>query len=65
MPCSARPYITNTEPPTTIPAVAQVTPRPTPPVTRAKLGVERGPAPKGSKGNFASPRGAAKLPLLP
>ena len=29
MPCSARPYITNTKPPTTIPGVRQVTPRQT------------------------------------
>ena len=35
------------------------------PTSARSLGVERGPAPKGSKGNFASPRGAAKLPLPP
>jgi hypothetical protein len=67
MPCSARPYTSNTEPPTTIPAVGQVTPRRTPAVCRAELGGgARAPGrsvPRGGKGNFPSLRGWGKLPL--
>jgi hypothetical protein len=67
MPCSARPYTSNTEPPTTIPAVGQVTPRQTPTDSRAELGGGARAAgrsvPRGGKGNFPSLRGWGKLPL--